>query len=139
MEKRSVNDFLESTMGKVRELIDANTIVGKPIQAGDDLTLIPISHVSFGFAGGGTDFQTKHGGTGKQDPFGGATGAGVKINPVAMVVIHGSNVRIMNIAPPPGDGIDKVIDMVPDIIDRVETMVNKKKMKEPVPVENNEE
>ena len=127
MERKPVNDFIDSAMQKVREMIDANTIVGRPIVTDDGVTLIPISHVSFGFAGGGTDFQTKHSGAGKSDPFGGATGAGVKIHPVAMLVLKGGTVRVLNIAPPPGDSLDRIIDMVPDVIDRVENMMNKKK------------
>lgn len=132
MERKPVNDFINTAMEKVREMIDANTVIGQPIHTDDGITLIPVSHVSFGFAGGGSDFQTKHG-AGKQDPFGGATGAGVKINPVAMIVIKDGNVRVMNIAPSPGDGLDKLIDMVPDVIDRVENMVAKKNKAVPAP------
>lgn len=126
MEKKPVNDFISTATEKIREMIDANTIIGQPILTDDGITLIPVSRVSVGFAGGGSDFQTKHG-AGKADPFGGATGAGIKIIPEAFVVIKGGNVRILPIMPPPAGTIDRVIDMVPDVVDRVEGMIEKKK------------
>lgn len=125
MEKRPVSDFISTTMEKVREMIDANTIIGKPIQTSDGLTLIPVSRVSFGFAGGGTDFQTKNAKDSKPDPFGAGTGAGVKIDPVAFLVIKDGYVRIMNIMPPVNSTLDRVIDMIPDAVDKIEGLINK--------------
>lgn len=136
MEKRSVSDFVSATMEKVREIIDANTIIGQPIKTDDGITLIPVSKVSFGFAGGGTDFQTKHSAPGKSDPFGGGTGAGVKLEPVAFLVIKGGNVRIMNVAPPASTTADRILDMLPDAIDKIEGMIkNKSESKAETPVE----
>ena len=136
MEKRSVSDFVSVTMEKVREIIDANTIIGQPIKTDDGITLIPVSKVSFGFAGGGTDFQTKHSAPGKRDPFGGGTGAGVKLEPVAFLVIKGGNVRIMNVAPPASTTADRILDMLPDAIDKIEGMIkNKSESKTEIPVE----
>ena len=125
MEKRPVSDFVSSTMEKVRDMIDANTIIGKPIVTQDGITLIPVSKVSFGFAGGGTDFQTKHSKENKPDPFGAGTGAGVKIEPVAFLVIKDGFVRIMNITPPANTTLDRVIEMIPDAVDKIEELVNK--------------
>lgn len=126
MEKRPVSDFISTTMEKVREMIDTNTVIGQPIKTDDGITLIPVSKVSFGFAGGGSDFQTKYSGAGKTDPFGGGTGAGVKVTPVAFVVIKEGSVRIMNIAPPASGAADRLIEMLPDVIDRIEGMVKSK-------------
>ena len=126
MEKRSVSDFVSATMEKVREIIDANTIIGNPIKTDDGITLIPVSKVSFGFAGGGTDFQTKHSAPGKNDPFGGGTGAGVKLEPVAFLVIKNGNVRIMNVAAPASTTADRILEMIPDAVDRIEGMIKSK-------------
>ena len=129
MEKRPVSDFVSTTMEKVRDMIDANTIIGKPIQTTDGITLIPVSRVSFGFAGGGTDFQTKHSKDTKPDPFGAGTGAGVKIDPVAFLVIKDGFVRIMNIAPPANSTLDRVIEMIPDAVDKIEELISKNSKK----------
>lgn len=131
MEKRPVSDFISTTMEKVREMIDTNTVIGQPIKTDDGITLIPVSKISFGFAGGGSDFQTKYSGNGKQDPFGGGTGAGVKVTPVAFVVIKEGSVRIMNIAPPASGAADRLVEMIPDVIDKIEGMVKSKNSEKP--------
>ena len=136
MEKRPVSDFISTTMEKVREMIDTNTVIGQPIKTDDGITLIPVSRVSFGFAGGGSDFQTKHSGGGKQDPFGGCTGAGVKVTPVAFVVIKDGTVRIINIAPPANSALDRLIEMLPDAFDRIEGMIKSKNAEKTPDMEN---
>ena len=137
MERRNVSDFISATMEKVREMIDANTIIGQPIKTDDGITLIPVSKVSFGFAGGGTDFQTKHSGQGKTDPFGGGTGAGVKLDPVAFIVIKNGTVRIMNIAPPASTTADRILEMLPDAFDRIESMIKSKSEAKTAEVDEN--
>lgn len=126
MEKSSkLNDLLRETMGKIHEMVDTNTIVGEPITTPDGVTLIPISRVSFGFGSGGGDY-------GKTAPqnFGGGSGAGVKIDPVAFLVIKDGVTRVLPVAIPPASTVDRVIDMVPDIMDKVEKYFDKKKDKE---------
>ena len=122
MEKKSpLRDVMNSTMEKVREMVDANNIVGAPITTPDGVTLIPISRVSFGFgSGGGTYGQTS-------ERFGGGGGAGVKIDPVAFLVIKDGQTRMMPVAVPATATMDRVLEMAPQLIDRVEGFVNKKK------------
>ena len=111
-------------MQKMREMIDANTIVGEPITTADGITLIPVSKVSFGFVGGGSDFSKKH------DPkggFGGGTGAGVNITPVAFVIAKGKDVDLMYVTPTPLTTVDRIIETVPDVIDKVTDFLNKDK------------
>jgi sporulation protein YtfJ len=115
---------METTMQKVREMIDANTIVGEPIATADGITLIPVSKLSFGFAGGGSDFAKK------QEPgggFGGGIGAGVKIEPVAFIIVKGDNVRLLHIAPPATSTVDRIIETVPEIFDKVTDFIGKEK------------
>jgi len=105
-------------------MIDANTIVGDPITTADGITLIPVSKVAFGFAGGGTDFS------GKQESktgFGGGTGAGVNITPVAFVVAKGSDVSLIYITPPVMSTVDRIIDTVPGLIDKVTDFIGSEK------------
>ena len=129
MSDHPIGGFMETTMQKIREMVDVNTIVGKPIETADGITLIPVSKVSFGFAGGGSDFQTKHHEPGSRDPFGGGSGAGVSLTPVAFLVIRDGNVRVLNIAPPVSNTVDRIIDMTPDVIDKVSAMIDKAKNK----------
>ena len=123
--KTPLNDLLRSTMDKVREMVDTNTIVGQPIQTADGVTLIPISRVSFGFGGGGGDY-------GKVQPqnFGGGAGAGVKIDPVAFLVIKDGVTRVLPVAAPPVTTVDRIVEMAPDLMDKVEKYFDKKDAKE---------
>lgn len=119
--KTPLADLMRSTMDKVREMADTNTIVGQPISTPDGVTLIPISRISLGVGGGGGDY-------GKAQPhsFGGGAGAGVGIEPVAFLVIKDGFTRVLPVAVPPASTIDRVIEMVPDLLDRVEKFFDKK-------------
>lgn len=128
MEKKSpLRDVMNSTMEKVREMVDANNIVGAPITTPDGVTLIPISKVSFGFGSGGADY----GKTTPKENFGGGSAAGVRIDPVAFLVIREGNTRVLPVAVPPATTVDRVIDMVPDLLEKVEKYLDKKEEKEP--------
>ena len=128
MEKKSpLRDVMNSTMEKVREMVDANNIVGAPITTPDGTTVIPvsrvsyISRVSFGFGSGGGDY-----GKPGQNNFGGGGGAGVKIDPVAFLVIKDGTTRVMPVAVPPVSTVDRIVDMAPDIVDRIGKFFDKK-------------
>ena len=127
MDKYPVSDFISEAMGKIREITDANTIIGQPIDTADGITLIPVSKVSMGFAGGGSEFQTKNGKAGSRDPYGAGSGAGIKITPVAFVVIKEGSVRIMNIEPPASTTADRVIELIPDVMDKIDDIIRKLK------------
>ena len=117
MEKKSpLRDVMNSTMEKVREMVDANNIVGAPITTPDGVTLIPISRVSFGFGSGGGDY-----GKPGQNNFG-----GVKIDPVAFLVIKDGTTRVMPVAVPPVSTVDRIVDMAPDIVDKIGKFFDKK-------------
>ena len=127
MEKKTpLCDLMHSTMEKIHEMVDTNTIVGQPITTPDGVTLIPISKVSFGFGSGGGDY-------GKVQPkdFGGGAGAGVKIDPVAFLVIKDGITRVLPVAVPASTTLDRVVEMVPDVIEKVEKYFDKKKAEEP--------
>jgi len=108
----------------MRELIDANTIIGEPITTADGMTLIPVSKVSFGFAGGGSDFAKK---PDSKNGFGGGTGAGVNITPVAFLTAKGDDVGIIYVTPTPLSTVDRILDTVPEIIDKVTDFLGKEK------------
>lgn len=118
-----LNDLMRSTMDKIREMVDTNTIVGQPITTADGVTLIPISKVSFGFGSGGGNY-----GAAQAERFGG--GAGVKIDPVAFLVVKDGTTRVLPVSMPPVSTADRVVEMVPDILDKVEKYFDKKQEKE---------
>ena len=130
MEKREhpLNDLMGSTMEKVKAMADVNAIVGDPIQAGE-VTIIPISRVSYGFASGGSDFASKNQKPDSNNAFGGGSGAGVNIIPIAFLVVRGENVRLLPVMPPPGGAVDRVVDMVPELVDKITDFVEKQKEK----------
>ena len=126
MEKNTpLSDLMRSAMEKVREMADTNAIVGQPITTPDGVTLIPISRVSLGFGCGGGDY-------GKVQPksFGGGSGAGVNIAPVAFLVIKDGITRVLPVAVPPVSTVDRVVEMVPGVLDRVEKFFDRKEEKD---------
>lgn len=102
MEKQHpIDDLMSTTMQKLREIADVNTIVGKPIQAGN-VTIIPISRLTVGFASGGSDFVSKNQKPEADNSFGGGSGAGMNLSPVAFLIVKGDTVKLMPVAPPAG-------------------------------------
>lgn len=125
MEKHPIGDLMSSSMQNLRNLIDVNTIIGDPITTADGTTIIPVSKVSFGFASGGSDLPS-----GKpKDFFGGGAGGGVSIQPLAFLVIKGDSVKILQIDQPKNTA-DRVVGMVPDVIDKVSNLVSNTQKKE---------
>lgn len=117
----TLNELMQTSMSKIREMVDSNTIIGEPIATPDGVTLIPVSRLSFGFGCGGGDY-------GKQAPkFGGASTAGVRVEPVAFLVIKDGITRVLPVAMPAVGTVDRVIDMVPEVMDRVENFIEKRR------------
>ena len=96
MAEHPIQGLMNVTMDKVRQMVDSNTIVGKPITTEDGTTILPVSKVSFGFASAGTDFDGKN--AANKDLFGGGSGAGVNIQPVAFLVIKDGCVRTIQLS-----------------------------------------
>lgn len=122
--KNPLSELMHSAMEKVHEMVDTNTIVGQPINTPDGVTLIPISKVSFGFGSGGGDYG-KSASPGKG--FGGGAGGAVKIDPVAFLVVKEGQTRVIPVAAPPVTTVDRIVEMAPDIMDKVEKYFDKKK------------
>ncbi|MBR5874067.1 MAG: sporulation protein YtfJ [Oscillospiraceae bacterium] len=134
--QQTVQELMANTLGKMRELVDSNTVIGTPITNESGVTIIPVSKISFGFVSGGTDFANDK----QKDLFGGAASSGASITPVGFLVINGTSVKFMQVA----EGnrtIDRLINMMPEVIDKLEALIGKKTKKEPelVPADVNEE
>ena len=117
-------NMLDRTIEKIREMVDANSVIGEPVSIGDDVTIIPISNISVGFAGGGSDFTTKR--SGSELPFGGGVGGGVKVVPVAFILLKEGSVRIIPVATPANTAGERLVEMLPDTIDKITTFVDTK-------------
>ena len=110
-------------MSKVREMVSSDTVIGQPITTPDGVTLVPVSRLSFGFSCGGSDFGKVTDGKN----FAGGTAAGVKVDPVAFLVVKDGVTRVMPVAIPAMGTADRVIEMIPQVMDRVESFIDKKK------------
>ena len=116
-------NMLDSTIAKIREMVDVNSVVGDPITTPDGVTIIPISKVSVGFGGGGSDFVSNN--VNHQDnPFGGGVGAGVKVTPVAFLIVKEGSVRMLPVAAPANTTADRIVEMVPDTLDKVAAFID---------------
>ena len=111
------------TVEEIHEMVDANTIIGKPITTEDGTTILPVSKVSFGFASGGTDFDGKN--AANKDLFGGGSGAGVNIQPVAFLVIKDGCVRTIQLTDG-SNSVDRALAMLPELVEKVSALVSKK-------------
>lgn len=122
--KNPLSELMHSAMEKVHEMVDTNTIVGQPINTPDGVTLIPISKVSFGFGSGGGDYGKS---AAQAKGFGGGAGGAVKIDPVAFLVVKEGQTRVIPVAAPPVTTVDRIVEMAPDLMDKVEKYFDKKK------------
>ena len=125
-ENHPINDMMAETIQKIRETVDANTVVGEPIRAGD-VVLIPVSRISFGFATGASEFGGKAPKAPGDNPFGGGGGAGVKVSPVCFLAISGTNVRVLPVEVAPATGVDRVVEMIPDAVTKISGLIEKRK------------
>ena len=125
MSNHPIEGMMDTTLRNIKEMVDINTIVGDPITAPDGTIIIPVSKISYGFASGGSDLPCKAAPADK-DFFGGGAGAGVSINPVAFLSISNGNVKLLQIDPY-NSSADRIVGMVPDIVDKVNEMLGSKK------------
>ena len=121
--KNAISAMMEASMGKIREMVDSNTVVGEPIVTADGVTLIPVSRLSFGFGCGGGDY-------GKQpDKLGAGAAAGVRVEPMAFLVVKDGVTRMLPVGTPAITTVDRIVEMVPQVMDRVEGVSDKKREK----------
>lgn len=116
--KNSIQELIDATLSGLKTAMDANTIIGEPIKT-EDVTLIPVSRLSFGVACGGSDFATK----GSASNFGGGGASSAKVEPVAFLVVRGDSVRLISVDPPVANTVDRIVDAVPEVMDRVTAFI----------------
>lgn len=133
MSEHPIEGLMITAMNSIQDMIDVNTIIGEPIETSNNIVIIPISKVSFGFAAGGSEFKgetvDEYTKKDKEEaiqyrlPFGGGSGAGVTINPIAFLVIQPNNVKLMPVNHT--SSLDKLLDYMPDLIEKTNNMMNR--------------
>jgi len=124
--KHPLSDMMGENVAKIKEMIDANTVIGDPIQTPEGVTILPVSKIKVGYAGGGSDFATKNYPVSKPNTFGGGYGVGVTVTPVAFLVIKGESVRLLPVAEPASGSMERLVEMLPGLIDQFESFLKKK-------------
>ena len=119
---KNLPNMLENTIAKIREMVDSNSVVGEPITTGD-VTIIPISKISVGLGGGGSDYVSKHTNS-QENPFGGGVGAGIKVTPVAFLIVKDGGVRMLPVAQPANTTADRIVEMIPDTLDKIAAFID---------------
>ena len=133
MNNHPIEVLMETAMNSIKEMVDVNTIIGDPIETKNGMVIIPISKVCFGFAAGGSEFKgetiDEYKRKEKEEevqyrlPFGGGSGAGISINPVAFVIVQKDTIKVLPIEHT--SAIDKLIDYVPDLIEKTNSIIEK--------------
>lgn len=133
MSEHPIEGLMLTAMNSIKDMIDVNTIIGEPIQAPNNIVVIPISKVSFGFASGGSEFKGETVNAYKKQekdeqiqyrlPFGGGAGAGVSLSPIAFLVIQGETVKLLPVNHT--TSLDKLLDYIPDLFEKINCMINK--------------
>lgn len=128
---QTLPNMLDKTIAKIREMVDVNSVIGAPITTPDGVTIIPVSKVSVGVGGGGSDFVSKNANK-QENPFGGGAGGGVKVTPVAFLVVKEGNVRVLPIPAPANTTADRIVEQVPDVLERISDFIASKTDKKDV-------
>ncbi|MGN1310819.1 MAG: GerW family sporulation protein [Clostridia bacterium] len=132
MKEHPIEALMEIAMQNIQDMVDVNTIIGAPIEINSNVTIIPISKVSFGFVAGGSEFKgetieeynrkDKDEEITYKNPFGGGSGAGVNISPVSFLVINNDNIKLMPVEY--CSTVDKIVDYIPDILNKANDFIN---------------
>ena len=115
---KTLPNMLDNTISKIREMVDVNSVIGNPITTPDGVTIIPVSKVSVGFGGGGSDY------TKNQEAFGGGAGGGVKVTPICFLIGKDGAVRMMPVAAPANTTADRIVEQVPDVLDKIASFID---------------
>ena len=131
MAEHPINGLMGVTLDKIRELVNSDTIIGEPVSLPDGTTILPVSKVTFGVATGGSDFAAKQ----SKELFGGGSGAGVTVAPVAFLVVKDGNVRTIQLADP-NNSLERAITMLPELVDKLAALLKKEKPEAQAPAED---
>ena len=120
---QNLPNMLENTIAKIREMVDVSSVIGDPITTPDGVTIIPVSKVSVGFGGAGSDYVSKNANK-QENPFGGGAGGGMKIVPIGFLIIKEGSVRMLPIAAPANTSTDRLVEQIPDTLDKIVSFID---------------
>lgn len=132
MAEHPIQGLMKTAMENIKEMVDVNTIVGDPVETPDGSVILPVSRVGFGFAAGGSEFNANESGSGggfdgegQSLPFGGGSGGGVSITPIAFLLVSpGSGVKLLNVDRST-HLYDRLIDLAPGLLEKIQEMTSK--------------
>ena len=117
-EHHPIEGLMQTAMESLKAMVDVNTILGDPVETPDGSVIVPVSRVSFGFAAGGTEFEVENRRDGGGFPFGGGSGAGISLQPVAFLVVGQGQIRLLPIE---GNAVvDRLLDMAPKVMEQLQ-------------------
>lgn len=120
--ENKVKELMGISIDKIKEMVDVNTVIGDPITLPDGTVLLPVCHITYGFASGGSDLPSK----GNQELFGGGGGAGINVTPIGFLVCSGGNVKVLPMVAHP-TAVNQVAGMVPDVVDKIGSLFGRDK------------
>lgn len=125
MSDHPITGLMSAAMENLKEMVDVNTIIGDPVETPDGSVILTVSKVGFGFAAGGSEFAIDQGHSqqGQQTlPFGGGTGGGVSITPIAFLIVGSKGVKMLHL----DEGthlVDKILDMAPAVVEKIQSIL----------------
>ena len=122
--ENKLQEVVQSTLAQIRNMIDADTVMGSPVETSSGTTLIPLSKVAVGYATGGLDFNDKNGSQGKPQNFGAGGGTGISVQPIGILCVSkDGSVELINIGVKnPSDPLEQISDLIdrsPEIIAKI--------------------
>lgn len=144
MSEHPIQGLMKTAMENIKEMVDVNTIIGDPVETKDGSVIIPVSKVGFGFAAGGSEFKTQSVNYQNEEgpssppayPFGGGSGGGVSITPVAFIVVGEKGIRLMSMESP-SHLYDRLIDFAPQFIEKIQGFGKRKRTEHTTTLEEN--
>ncbi len=129
-ENNKIQDIIKESLENIRSIIDANTVIGTPMETSNGVTIIPVSRISMGLVSGGIDFDSKSPAAASDKNFGGGGGTGMSVQPVGFLVItHEGRVEMVNVGQrAPRDTVEQIADLLertPDLLYRVKKIFDK--------------
>ena len=126
---QNASNMLENAIAKIREMVDVNSVIGDPITTPDGTTIIPVSKVSVGFGGGGSDYVSRNVNKLDNHPFGGGAGGGIKVTPIAFLIVKEGSVRMLPVAAPVNTTTDRLVEQIPDTLDKIVSFIDSRTKK----------
>lgn len=123
MSDHPIQGLMTTAMENLKEMIDVNTIIGDPVETPDGSVIMTVSKVGFGFAAGGSEFSIEGDSSGKQ-PFGGGSGGGVSITPIAFLIVSSQGVKMLHLDENT-HLIEKIMDVAPQAVEKIQQMLSK--------------